>query len=74
MSDLLSDFERDCAAAGVSPTAALKAGGVHPTLWSKWASGAVSPTLRNFEAARRGLLALSEGDASSISTSSIRSV
>jgi hypothetical protein len=54
MSDLLSDFERDCAAAGVAPPAALKAGGVHPTLWGKW-KGGMSPTLKNFEAARRGL-------------------
>lgn len=57
MSDLLADFERDCAAAGVAPAAALKAGGVHPTLWAKW-KGGMSPTLKNFEAARRGLEAL----------------
>jgi len=55
MSDLLADFERDCTDAGVIPSAALKAGGVHPTLWGKWKSGKVSPTLRNFESARRGL-------------------
>ena len=55
MSDLLTDFERDCKRADVAPTAALKEGGVHPTLWAKWTSGAVSPTLRNFEKARRGL-------------------
>jgi hypothetical protein len=57
MSDLLSDFERDCASAGVAPSAALKAGGVHPTLWAKW-KGGMSPTLKNFEAARRGLEAI----------------
>lgn len=55
MSDLLTNFERDCTRAKVTPSAALKAGGVHPTLWPKWKSGAVSPTLRNFENARRGL-------------------
>lgn len=54
MSDLLDDFERDCASADVAPTAALKEGGVHPTLWGKWKAG-MSPTLKNFEAARRGL-------------------
>jgi hypothetical protein len=54
MIDLLTDFERACGAAGVAPTAALKAGGVHPTLWTKWKNGK-SPTLRNFEAAHRGL-------------------
>lgn len=63
MSDLLSDFERDCAAAGVLPSAALRAGGVHPSLWAKWkkdrGDGGVSPTLRNFEAARRGLETIS---------------
>lgn len=55
MSDLITEFERDCAKAEVPPTAALKAGGVHPSLWTKWKTGGVSPTLRNFEAARRGL-------------------
>lgn len=58
MSDLLTDFEVDCKAADVAPSAALKEGGVHPSLWGKWKSGAVSPTLRNFEAARRGLDAI----------------
>jgi hypothetical protein len=60
MSDLLADFERDCAAADIAPSAALKEGGVHPTLWKKWRDGDVSPTLRNFESARRGLAALIE--------------
>lgn len=55
MSDLLTTFERDCAAADVAPTEALKEGGVHPSLWSKWKRGAVSPTLKSFENARRGL-------------------
>lgn len=54
MSDLLTDFERDCAAAAVNPTDALDAGGVHRSLWLKWKRGK-SPTLKNFEAARRGL-------------------
>lgn len=63
MSDLLADFERDCAEAEVAPTAALKAGGVHPTLWPKWKSGAVSPTLRNFENARKGLAKIKAGAA-----------
>lgn len=58
MSDLLTTFERECAANKVAPSAALKEGGVHPTLWKKWKDGAVSPTLRNFENARRGLAAL----------------
>ena len=59
MSDLLTEFERECADHKVSPGAALKAGGVHPSLWAKWKKdrdlGGVSPTLRNFEAARKGL-------------------
>jgi hypothetical protein len=63
MSDLLADFERDCSAANVAPSAALRAGGVHPSLWKKWKDGAVSPTLRNFEAARRGLGQLRKRDA-----------
>jgi hypothetical protein len=55
MSVFIAEFEAQCRAAGVSPPMALKAGGVHPTLWSRWKSGAVSPTLRNFEAAMDGL-------------------
>ena len=55
MSHLLSTFERECAAAGVAPAAALKAGGVHPSLWRKWREGGVSPTLASFEKARDGL-------------------
>lgn len=54
MSELIEAFAKDCARAGVAPTAALRAGGVHPTLWDKWKKG-VSPTLKNYEAARRGL-------------------
>lgn len=60
MVDLLSQFERACADANVKPTAALRAGGVHPTLWKKWKDGK-SPTLRNFEAAHAGLAALKAG-------------
>lgn len=55
MSDLLADFERACTEASIAPSAALKEGGVHPSLWKKWKDGAVSPTLRNFENARGGL-------------------
>lgn len=54
MSDLLSDFERRCAEASVNPPDALQAGGVHRSLWKKWKRG-MSPTLKNFEAANRGL-------------------
>ena len=62
MSDLLSQFEQDCILANVAPTAALKAGGVHPTLWKKWKDGKASPTLRNFELARSGLKHLTSGE------------
>lgn len=54
MSDLLTHFEAACEEAGVLPSAALKAGGVHPTLWGKW-KGGTSPTLDTFERAREGL-------------------
>jgi hypothetical protein len=57
-SDLVLQFERECAAADIRPTAALKTGGVHPTLWKKWRDGSASPTLRNFDAARAGLQVL----------------
>lgn len=62
MTDMLTDFETACAKANVSPPAALKRGGVHPTLWKKWKDGA-SPTLKNFERAVRGLEELSKADA-----------
>lgn len=58
MSDLLRDFETACERVGVSPAAALKAGGVHPTLWWKWKTGRVSPTFASFEKAKRGLDAI----------------
>ena len=57
---LLAEFEKDCDAAGVPPSAALKAGGVHPSLWGKWKGGKASPTLKNFEAARAGLKRLAD--------------
>lgn len=55
MSDLIRQFELDCVAAKVSPPQALKAGGVHDSLWWKWKEDKVSPTLRSFERARGGL-------------------
>ena len=55
MSDLINEFERDCESAGVKPATVLKAADVHPSLWWKWKSGNVSPTLKSFEAARRKL-------------------
>lgn len=55
MSDLITHFERDCAAAGLAPTAVLKAASVHPSLWWKWRSGRVSPTLKSFEAVSQKL-------------------
>jgi hypothetical protein len=62
MADLITEFERDCDRAGVKPTAILKAAAVHPSLWWKWKEGKVSPTLRNFEAARNKLDELTGGD------------
>lgn len=55
MSDLLTHFAADCVQAGVNPRAALRAGGVDPSLWKKWEDRRISPTLRNFELARSGL-------------------
>lgn len=55
MSDLIRQFELDCVSANVSPPHALKAGGVHDSLWWKWKEDKVSPTLRSFEKARAGL-------------------
>ncbi|MBG7616500.1 hypothetical protein IWC96_14575 [Brevundimonas sp. BAL450] len=60
MSNIISDFERECSEAGVQPHHALKAGGVHDSLWWKWRDGSVSPTLRSLERARSGLRSLIE--------------
>ena len=58
MANLIRQFELECSEAGISPTQALKAGGVHDSLWWKWKEDKVSPTLRSFEKARAGLLKL----------------
>ena len=55
MTDPIREFELDCERAGVTPSAALKAGGLNPSTWFRWKSDAVSPTLRSLETARRGL-------------------
>ncbi len=47
---LLSRFRASCEAANIPPTSVLKAAGIHPSLWWKWSTGRVSPTLRSFEA------------------------
>ena len=60
MADLITQFEQDCKAASVSPPAALVAGGVHRSMWARWRSGTVSPTLKKFEQAREGLRKLAE--------------
>lgn len=56
--DFIADFENACAAAEVAPTAALRKGGVHDTLWKRWKEGTASPTVRNLERAWEGLDAL----------------
>lgn len=53
---LLARFEESCVEASISPHVVLKAAGVHPSLWWKWKTGRVSPTLRNFEAAVEQLI------------------
>lgn len=55
MSDLLAEFEHDCAQAGVAPHQVLKRAGIHTSLWWKWREGKASPTLKNFERARAEL-------------------
>lgn len=51
----LDRFEADCVAAGVTPTDAVKAGGLAASTWFRWKSLTTSPTLRSLEAARLGL-------------------
>jgi len=55
MSPEIIDFENQCIAAGVTPAAAVEAGGLNPSTWFRWRNGASSPNLRSFAAARCGL-------------------
>lgn len=55
LSDAIDRFARACGEATVTPQAALREGGVDPSLWLKWRSGKVSPTFKSFEAATAGL-------------------
>lgn len=48
---LLDRFEEACADMKIHPMVVLKASGADPSLWWKWKSRKVSPTLRKFEAA-----------------------
>jgi hypothetical protein len=55
MSSPISDFERDCESAGVTPAAVLRRAGLNPSNWPRWRSGDSSPTLRSFDAAKAAL-------------------
>ncbi|WP_440177593.1 hypothetical protein [Asticcacaulis sp.] len=55
MSQRIHHFEEQCLSAGVKPVQALVQANLHRSLWWKWRSGKVSPTLERFEAAERGL-------------------
>lgn len=48
---MIERFEEGCGEVGIKPADVLRAARIHPSLWWKWKSGGVSPTLRNFEAA-----------------------
>jgi hypothetical protein len=58
MSEVIAEFERECEAAGVRPTAALVAGGVHPTQWWRWKTGKFMPGTRSLQKAKAGLASL----------------
>ncbi len=53
------DFQKACEEAGVEPPEALVAGGVHRSLWYRWARGK-SPTLSTLERAQAGLAKLKD--------------
>lgn len=55
MSNLIQTFSARCDAVGVKPVEVLRRAGLHGSVWWRWRSGAVSPTLRSFEAAERVL-------------------
>lgn len=58
MTDWIAQFERDCLAANLKPTAVLQHAGLHKSAWWRWKSGDVSPTLRSFDAACAALVEL----------------
>jgi hypothetical protein len=58
MDDIIANFEADCEAVGVRPTAALTAGGVNKAQWWRWKSGQFMPSMRSFAKAKAGLAAL----------------
>lgn len=61
---LLLQFKTACSLLGVSERAALRAGGIDPSLWAKWEAGRVSPTFRSFDAAWKGIKTLQREAAS----------
>jgi hypothetical protein len=60
MSNLITEFELECAGADIPPVAALVEAGLHRSTWFRWKSGGASPTLRSLSAARDGLHSLVE--------------
>lgn len=71
MSDPIREFETACEQAGVTPTAAFRAGGLNPSTWFRWKSEAASPTLRSLRAAREGLEKLASGEGVDPSAASV---
>lgn len=55
MSDLLTDFKRDCEAVGVKPLEVFRAAKVNPSCWWRWDKGTISPTIKTFQIVRTKL-------------------
>ena len=53
--DWVGDFERECAAAGVTPEEAIRAAGLHMTSWYRWRAKTVEPLFATYRQARRGI-------------------
>lgn len=51
----MEQFAAECRAAGTTPEAVLREAGLHRSVWFRWRSGRVSPTLRTWDAAREAL-------------------
>ena len=56
-------FEAACVNASVTPTQVFKKAGLHTSLWWRWRSGDVSPTLKSLRAAREALPQVARADA-----------
>jgi hypothetical protein len=60
MATAIEEFEQACTNAGVDPVEACVKAGLHRSTWFRWKAAAVSPTIRNLDAAKTALQGLAD--------------